>query len=106
MLPEVRVNRKAAGRVAAGHPWIFASDVSDRGGALPGQAVKVLDPRGRPLGTAHYSSTSQIALRMLSPDVEQVDRTFYLRRLNAAEQHRKRVVSNSDAYRVVHAEAD
>jgi len=32
---EVRVNRKAAGRVASGHPWIFSSDVADRDGAQP-----------------------------------------------------------------------
>ena len=103
---EVRVNRKAADRVASGHPWIFASDLLDRDGAQPGQPVRVADSRGRPLGTAHYSSTSQIALRMLSPHLEQVDRTFYMRRLHAAELHRQRVVRHSDAYRVVHAEAD
>lgn len=103
---EVRVNRKAAERVASGHPWIFASDLTDRDGAQPGQAVKVSDSRGRPLGTAHYSSTSQIALRMLSPQVEAIDRDFYLRRLRTAEEHRCRVVHHSDAYRVVHGEAD
>ena len=103
---EVRVNRKAADRVASGHPWIFASDLLDRDGAQPGQPVRVADSRGRPLGTAHYSSTSQIALRMLSPHLEQVDRTFFMRRLHAAELHRRRVVRHSDAYRVVHAEAD
>ena len=75
---EVRVNRKAAGRVASGHPWIFSSDIADRDGAQPGEAVKVADPRGRTLGTAHYSSTSQIALRMLSPEVEEIGRDFYL----------------------------
>jgi hypothetical protein len=37
---EVRVKRKAAGRVASGHPWIFSSDVVDRDGAQPGEAVK------------------------------------------------------------------
>ena len=91
---EVRVTRKAADRVAGGHPWIFTSDVVARGDAQPGQPVKVADPRGhpwifssdiadrdgaqaghpvkvadlrgRPLGTAHYSSSSQISLRMLS----------------------------------------
>ncbi len=63
---EVRVNRKAADRVASGHPWIFASDVLDTGGAQAGDAVKVLDPAGRPLGTAHFSAASQIALRLLS----------------------------------------
>ncbi|HTS66076.1 MAG TPA: class I SAM-dependent rRNA methyltransferase [Candidatus Acidoferrales bacterium] len=103
---EVRVNRRAADRVASGHPWIFASDILDRDGAQPGQTVKVTDPRGRPLGAAHYSSASQIALRMLSSQVEPIGRDFFLRRLCAAEEHRRRVVRHSDAYRVVHAEAD
>ena len=103
---EVRVNRKAAGRVASGHPWIFSSDVTERDGAQPGEAVRVADARGRTLGTAHYSSTSQIALRMLSGEAEEIGRDFYLRRLRAAEAHRRRVVHHSDAYRVVHGEAD
>ena len=103
---EVRVNRKAAGRVASGHPWIFSSDIADRDGAQPGEAVKVADFRGRPLGTAHYSSASQIALRMLSPQVQEIGRDFYLRRLRAAEEHRRSVVCHTDAYRVVHGEAD
>jgi 23S rRNA (cytosine1962-C5)-methyltransferase len=103
---EVRVNRKAAARLASGHPWIFSSDIADRDGAQPGEAVKVADFRGRPLGTAHYSSASQIALRMLSPHVEEIGRDFYLRRLRAAEEHRRAVVRHTDAYRVVHGEAD
>jgi 23S rRNA (cytosine1962-C5)-methyltransferase len=102
---EVRVNRKAAGRVASGHPWIFASDLTDRDGAQPGP-VTVADPRGRALGTAHYSSASQIALRMLSRQVEEIGRDFYLRRLRAAADHRRAIVHESDAYRVVHGEAD
>jgi 23S rRNA (cytosine1962-C5)-methyltransferase len=103
---EVRVNRKAAERVTSGHPWIFSSDITDRDGAQPGAAVKVSDSRGRPLGTAHYSSTSQIALRMISRQPEEISRDFYLRRILAAEQHRRAVVRNTDAYRVVHGEAD
>ena len=103
---EVRVNRKAAGRIASGHPWIFLSDIADRDDAQPGEVVKVADFRGRPLGTAHYSSASQIALRMLSPHVEEIGRDFYLRRLRAAEEHRRTVVRHTDAYRVVHGEAD
>jgi 23S rRNA (cytosine1962-C5)-methyltransferase len=103
---EVRVNRKGADRVTSGHPWIFSSDIADRDGAQPGQAVKVADPRGRPLGTAHYSSTSQISLRMLSRQVEEVGRDFFLRRLRAADEHRRTVVRNTNSYRVVHGEAD
>ena len=109
----IRVNRKAADRVASGHPWIFASDITDRNGAQPGEAVTVLDPRGRPLGTAHHSSASQIALRLLSSQVEEIGRDFYLARLRAAEDHRRLVgqaswpvIPNTNAYRVAHAEAD
>jgi 23S rRNA (cytosine1962-C5)-methyltransferase len=105
-MTEVKVNRRASERVAAGHPWIFTSDVVNRAEAQSGAAVKVVDPRGRPLGTAHYSSSSQIALRMLSDHVEEFGRDFFLRRLRAAEAHRQTVVRDTDAYRVVHAEAD
>jgi 23S rRNA (cytosine1962-C5)-methyltransferase len=92
--------------VASGHPWIFASDVLDRGQAEAGDAVLVIDPNGKALGTAHYSSSSQISLRLLSNRAETIDRAFYLRRIAAAEAFRKRVVTNSNAYRVVHGEAD
>jgi 23S rRNA (cytosine1962-C5)-methyltransferase len=100
------VNRKAAGRIASGHPWIFASDVLDRGQAAAGDAVLVVDPGGKPLGTAHYSDSSQISLRLLSERAEPIDRAFYLRRLREAEAFRKRVVTRSTAYRLVHGEAD
>ncbi len=104
---EIRVNRKAADRVASGHPWIFSSDVVFLDGAQPGAAVKVADPRGRPLGTAHFSSASQISLRMLSHQVEDIGPDFYRKRLLAAEEHRRLVVPDgTDAYRVVHGEAD
>jgi 23S rRNA (cytosine1962-C5)-methyltransferase len=105
-MTEIRVTRKAAARIAAGHLWIFSSDVPDRSGAQPGEPVKVADPAGHPLGTAHYSSTSEITLRMLSRQVEVIDREFFLRRLYAAEEHRRAVVRDSTAYRVVHGEAD
>jgi 23S rRNA (cytosine1962-C5)-methyltransferase len=100
------VNRKAADRAASGHPWIFASDVVDRGDGAPGDAVRVLDPKSKFLGIAHYSSTSQITLRLLSTRPEIIDRTFFRDRLAAALAHRDRVVQNSDAYRLVFSEGD
>jgi 23S rRNA (cytosine1962-C5)-methyltransferase len=100
------VNRKAADRVASGHPWIFASDVVDRGEAAPGDVVRVLDPKSKFLGVAHYSSTSQITLRLLSTRPEIIDRTFFCERLDKAFGHRGRAVQNSDAYRLVFSEGD
>lgn len=103
---DIKINRRASERVAAGHPWVFSSDVTGRGPAGPGETVRVLDPRGRVLGVAHYSSTSQIALRMLADPPREIDRDFYLARIQAAEAHRRAFVRNTGAYRVVHAEAD
>jgi len=105
-LPTVKVNRKAADRAASGHPWIFASDVVDRGDAAPGDAVHVVDPRGKLIGVAHYSSTSQITLRLLSDHSETLDRAFFLRRLREAIRHRERVVTGSTACRMVYSEGD
>ena len=102
----VRVTAKGAARVSSGHPWIFRSDVADAADAAPGAAVKVVDRGGRVLGTAHYSTASQIALRMLSPQVEEIGRGFFLRRIAAAREYRARVVRDTDACRLVYGEAD
>lgn len=78
----------------------------DRGHAAAGDAVVVTDPAGATLGTAHYSDSSQISLRLLSDRPQSIDRAFYLHRIAEAEAHRKRVVVDSEAYRLVHGEAD
>ncbi|HEX3683681.1 MAG TPA: class I SAM-dependent rRNA methyltransferase [Bryobacteraceae bacterium] len=105
-MPTVRVNRKAADRIHSGHPWIFVSDLIDRGTAQPGDVVRVVDSKGHGLGTAHYSSTSQIALRLLSRRVEPIDEAFLKARIEAALAYRQRIVVDPDAYRLVHAEGD
>ena len=102
----VRVNRKAENRVAAGHPWIYASDVVERGGARGGEVVRVVNERGRVLGVAHYSAASQITLRLLAREDGVVDRGFYLTRLRAALAYRRRVATETNSYRLVHAEGD
>jgi 23S rRNA (cytosine1962-C5)-methyltransferase len=104
--PTVRIHRKAADRILSGHPWIFSSDIASRGEAQPGDSVRVEDPRGRLLGTAHYSSTSQITLRMLSRHDEPAGKEFFLRRLTQAIAYRERVVEDSDTCRLVFSEAD
>jgi 23S rRNA (cytosine1962-C5)-methyltransferase len=66
----------------------------------------VIDPTGATLGTAHFSDSSQICLRLLSDRVETIDHAFFRRRIQQAEDHRRRVVADSDAYRLVHGEGD
>jgi 23S rRNA (cytosine1962-C5)-methyltransferase len=102
----VKINRKAETRIESGHPWIFSSDIIDRGSAQAGEAVIVQNQRGRNVGIAHYSADSQITLRLLSRRDATIDRAFFLQRLQAALAHRQWCVRNTDAYRLVHAEGD
>ncbi len=106
MLNAVRVNRKAAERLHDGHLWVFASDIIDRGEAQAGDFVKVVDQKGKALGTAHYSSSSQIVLRLLSQRVEPIDENFLFKRCEAALRFREQVVKGTNAYRLIHAEGD
>lgn len=105
-LPTVRVNRRGADRLRSGHLWVFASDIADRGVAEPGDAVRVTDARGHTLGVAHFSSRSQICLRLLSSRAEPVSEAFFETRIRDAYSYRQRMVNNSDGYRLVHAEGD
>lgn len=102
----VTVNRRAGDRAASGHPWIFSSDIVELNGAQPGDPVRVALQNRKPIGVAHYSSTSQIALRMLAATQSPIDRAFFFRRLKAAIDHRRRIVKDSTASRLVFSEAD
>jgi 23S rRNA (cytosine1962-C5)-methyltransferase len=106
MTATIKINRRAAERIRARNCWIYRSDLLDTGGARGGQLVRVEDARHHVLGSALYSSDSQISLRMISFDDRLIDRDFWLARLAAAEQLRSRVVSNATAYRLVYGESD
>jgi 23S rRNA (cytosine1962-C5)-methyltransferase len=102
------VNSHAVARLRSGHPWIFKSDIERLEHASPGALVRVEDQRGKPYGTALYSSASQIALRMVAPNpVEAEKYPDLLRyRIRQAIAYRQRVVRDSDAFRVLFSEAD
>jgi 23S rRNA (cytosine1962-C5)-methyltransferase len=99
------VTAKGAARWAAGHPWIYRSDVvaAPRGPAAPG-IVRVLDRRGAPLGQALYSPRSEIRLRLLTAGDERIDAAWWRFRIAACAARREGIPAT--AYRVVHAEAD
>jgi 23S rRNA (cytosine1962-C5)-methyltransferase len=74
--------------------------------ATSGDLVAVRNARGGYLGTAFYSSKSQIALRLVTTREEAVDDDFWRRRLETALAFRKKSATNTDAYRWVHGESD
>ncbi|MGA6985889.1 MAG: class I SAM-dependent rRNA methyltransferase [Terriglobales bacterium] len=104
--PSVKLSARGVARLQGRHPWVYRSDVVEEKNVPPGSVVRVLDARGKFLGSALYSSSSQIAIRMIShgsvPDLP----ALVAERIRAAIAYRKELVSNTDAYRVVFSEAD
>jgi 23S rRNA (cytosine1962-C5)-methyltransferase len=106
------VTRRAAERVRAGYLWVYASDVVEialPGGEDPPALLQVADNRGLFLGTALYSPSSQIAMRLVSR--QPVDHAGWLEllelRLRAAIARRKLLLdAENDACRLCFSEAD
>jgi len=106
VLPKIKVSPRGAARLKSGHIWVYRSDILSADGIGPGSLVAVTDQRGKPLGTALYSSSSQIAIRLVShdpvPDLSALLRT----RIAEAIAYREKIVRDTDAYRVIFSEAD
>ena len=107
-LPSVKLSARGVARLKSGHPWVYRSDLTAPEGTQPGAMVRVTDERGKPLGTALYSSSSQIAIRMIASNREEITDlpALVADRIRAAIEYRKLVVSATDAYRIVFSEAD
>jgi 23S rRNA (cytosine1962-C5)-methyltransferase len=100
------VSARGARRWAAGHPWIFRSDLVTEPGEPPG-AVRVREKGGAVLGWALWSPRSEIVLRQLDPDVKaSIDAAWWRARIAQAAARRAPLEGKTNAYRVVHGEAD
>jgi 23S rRNA (cytosine1962-C5)-methyltransferase len=104
--PFVRLSIRGTNRLLARHPWVYRSDVVEEKDIPPGALVRVLDPRGKFLGSALHSSSSQIAIRMISHGTVADLPGLVAERIRAAIGYRKDLVANTDAYRIVFSEAD
>lgn len=103
------MNDRAAARLRGGHVWVYASDVLNDGGAAAGALAHAVNAKGKLLGSAIYSSASQIKLRLLTRDaLSSEDELLKLvrQRLRQAVDYRKEIVRDSDACRLVFSEAD
>jgi len=104
--PRVQVGSRGAARLKTGHVWVYRSDVTAAEGVAPGSLVTVVDHRGKPLGTALYSSGSQIAIRLISRDAVADFPALLQRRVADAIAYRERVVHDTDACRLIFSEGD
>ena len=113
-VPSLRITRRAADRLRSGHLWVYRTDLEAQQDSAPepGALVTITDSRNIPLGTALYSSASQITARLVSR-TPQLSRAEYLTdlrtRIHAALALRRElapVTAVDNAHRLIFSEAD
>jgi 23S rRNA (cytosine1962-C5)-methyltransferase len=109
------VSRRAADHLRAGRLWVYASDIESitlptaQSDTAPPSLLNVADQRGLLLGTALYSPSSQIALRLVSRHAigEREWLTLLEARLRKAVNRRRPTLDEqNDACRLCFSEAD
>lgn len=100
--------RSRPARILAGHPWVYQNEVAAvEGDFRPGDIVEVVDNRRRFLGRGYLNPASQILVRLLTADRDEiVDENLFRRRLQRAWDWRRRFLPDTSSCRVVFGEAD
>src|SRR5262245_32025380 len=77
--------------VWAGHPWVYEQAILRiEGGAVAGDELAVLDPRGNFIGRGFYSPGSAIPVRILARGRdEKLDAELFRSRIERAVQRRR-----------------
>jgi 23S rRNA (cytosine1962-C5)-methyltransferase len=102
----VRLSR-TRGVEELGHLWIYAGYVEEVSGELvSGDVVDVMAPNGRFYARGLYNPASKIRVRILTFDDEPITEQFWRGRLAQAVRLRQRVVTDTNAYRLIYGEAD
>ena len=102
----VTISARAAARLRHGHVWVYRSDAIAASDLAKGAVVSVADERRNLLGTAFYSTSSQIALRLISTGPVADVAALVSERMRAAIRLRQSWVENSDSWRLIFSEAD
>ena len=95
-------------RVKAGHLWVYAGEIEKTGdGLAPGDAVQVVDHRGRFLAGGYYNPASSIAVRLLTRRKDEpVDAALLRRRIAQAVAYRRQFYPAGESCRLVFSEGD
>ena len=106
MAYEVYLKKNEEKRIIAGHSWVYANEVAriegkDKNGSL----ASVFSHDGRFIGKGYINHASKILVRIFIRGDEADDKNFYLTRLSAAWEYRKKL-GYENCCRVVFAEAD
>lgn len=113
MTGKIIINQGREKAILRQHPWIFSGAIQrTEGNPSPGDIVTVVAQDGRFLARGYWNPKSQIQVRILTWQDEEIDEAWWKRMLQRAIDARyvynelQRQSDNNEGYRVVNAEND
>jgi len=118
MVPRLRSKKGGDARVARGSPWIFRDEAANaeelRALGHPALLANVENSEGREMGSAVVNLQKggptgcvNIFARMVSDNVnDSIDRSFFVKHIRRALQHREHIFGSHTYYRLLNAEGD
>lgn len=91
------------------HPWVFSRGINKvEGEPALGETVDIFTHDGKWLAKAAYSPNSQIRARVWSFDKEEINKAFFVKRIQDAQLLREDIIGRDGltGYRLIAAESD
>jgi 23S rRNA (cytosine1962-C5)-methyltransferase len=89
------------------YPWVQRGELTRvDGDPSDGAVVRLVDANGDFLAVGTYNSQSRFPFRVLSLSDESIDQRFFVKRLLAAKAMRDATIEDTNARRLMFAEAD
>jgi len=108
-MPSVILKKNKERRLYSGHSWVYSGEIERiTGDPKDGDAVDLRDHKDRFFGRGLLNTRSQITVRRFTMQKEEIDKSFFARRIEAALEYRREdtSIAEAEAFRLVSSESD
>ncbi len=105
-MERVFIKKSAAEKLDYYFPWIYHNELLEMPApSRAGILVEVWSKTGF-AGIGYFNPASMISVRMLAFSREKINQEFFASKIRSAIALRKKILESTNAYRIIHSEAD
>lgn len=105
-MDQITITKNAARNLRNFFCWVYQNEMIAPDDIVDGSVIEILAPNGEFLATGYLNRKSQISVRVLSFEKCAIDSDFFEKRIRSALSKRRPIMQHSNAYRLIHSEAD
>ncbi len=102
---KAQINKEAFGKIKKRVPWIYKNEIMKFHECNPGDIADLIY-NNEYAATAFINPLSKISARIISFEKVHIDKKFFEKRIKRAVEKRKHLQKITNAFRIVHSEAD